>query len=293
MGEDCIEAFLSFANDLLEIIIENIRPLESDPLPDFKTDDWWRHQDGNERRPPLAVLVLSVKPANPSIVLSHIHITQVLSFMATFQMKGIRPLSLFSSNTRQVLFGDLACRSFDPPPSDYTLNENRRQFLERVVASIAHSLPSETTSEDNLLLTPSRLSSEANKLFGIALTLTREWEMDTDPIRRIFVCNLYASHCDSLAEEIRSSCRDRTRLATHLIPIVCQRVLLDTAHISLLSIPPPVFQWMKEMKCDFTVCNAPLSSTSQLLEFIRVNLPEDSSHLKNISILADHLASRS
>lgn len=58
------------------------------------------------------------------------------------------------------------------------------------------------TDADQCIANQTKMHSQANKWYGKVITLSREWELNTDVIRRRFVCDLYAYGCDSLAEEV-------------------------------------------------------------------------------------------
>ena len=206
--EDSLESFLSFSLSLLEVILENVS--NEDYLMDypvFAIDDWWsngRHH--RDRRPPLILFASSaaIKQSNSSVVLPHVHLVQVMIFMAIFQLKNIKPISLFNSVTRQVLFKDLSLQFIASSNQETTIDDNRVYFLQKVIMSIAQSIPCDSNSgeKSELLLNLSRVYNQATKWFSIVLTLASEWNLDTDLLRRRYVSELYANHCDSLAEEV-------------------------------------------------------------------------------------------
>jgi hypothetical protein len=209
IGEDCLEQFLTFSFNILEIILENL-PTEDtlEEMLTFSSDDWWkndiRHRD---RRPPLILVASSsaIKVSNPSVVLVHLHLVQVMIFMVIFQLKNIRPSTLFSSVDRQVFFKDFSASFTASDVQEKVVCDQRVSFLSKVVTSVAQSIPSDQEDESDqkeLLLTPSRVYSQATKWFRIVLTLANEWNLDTDLFRRKYVSELYANRCDSLAEEV-------------------------------------------------------------------------------------------
>ena len=146
MGENCLESFVSYAHDLLECILQNVKAAEFEGAPLFSIDEWWRHQQRNSSRQPLVLMAINLKTSNTAIVLEHVHMTLSLLFIITFQLKSFRPLSLFSNYVKQSMFKELHCTSFDTPCSDYLLNDQRLKFLKGVVTAIAHSIPTLETS---------------------------------------------------------------------------------------------------------------------------------------------------
>ena len=146
MGENCLEAFVNYAHDLLELILQNVKPAEFEGLPLFSIDEWWRHQQRNSYRPPLVLMAINLKTSNTALVLEHAHLALSLLFIITFQLKSFRPLSLFSNYVRQSMFKELHSASFESPCNDYLLIETRMKFLKGVVSAIAHSIPALETS---------------------------------------------------------------------------------------------------------------------------------------------------
>jgi len=294
LPEECLDPLLHFSHSILEILLENTFEGEPIVLPKFKNDDWWGPKKA--KRDPNFVSVVSdakIKPVNSSLIIQHLHLIQSLIFMSQFRIKGVRPLSLLDSVSKQFLFGDLAL-DFNPGNrmKDGMVLEKRVEFLEKVVMSIADCIPSETLSlEQDLYLSPSRIHSEANKFFGEALNLARSYNVDTDYLRRKYVVKVYANGSDSLGEELRTSCRDTNTLALDLLPIICHRILIsnDENGQVFLSLPPPVLKWIKSMTkaCPVKVSPASSASTRLLMQFVRLYL-NDQNNLDLLSALIDH-----
>lgn len=205
MGENCLESFVQLAHDLLEIVMQNVRGAVFEASPIFTIDDWWKHRsDASSRSLPLVHLALNLKVSNAALVLEHTHLALVTMFMVSFQLKLVKPMSLFPSVVQQNFFKELHSTNFEPPLNDYLLNETRTKFLSSVVTAVAQAIPSFEVhlEEDQLGPDQTEHHSVANKWFGKALILSREWELPTDLIRRRFVSELYANSCDPLADEV-------------------------------------------------------------------------------------------
>ena len=56
--------------------------------------------------------------------------------------------------------------------------------------------------ESDYFVNQSKHYSIANKWFGKIISLSREWDMNLDKIRRKYVYELYFHGCDPLAEEV-------------------------------------------------------------------------------------------
>ena len=211
----------------------------------------------------LIFVACSVKNSNWALVLAHLHLVQILMFTSIFQMKGVKPLSLFMPGVRQYLFNDLQTQSFEAPPNDFQLNEWRLQFLDKVIVCIAQSTPVPDPNPGELMITPSRAFKESNEWFNKVLTLSREWELSTDILRRKFVRQLYAGACDALAREvnltiyplspfdsfsflrkIQNSCREKSLLSLDLLPIACRRVDM-LVNLDQSAVDDHALQWMQ------------------------------------------------
>lgn len=145
MGEACLESFVTFAHDLLELILQNVRAAEFEGLPLFTIDEWWKHRTTSNSLP-LVQLAVNLKTSNTALVLCHTHLALVMLFIVSFQAKTFKPLSLFSSYVRQCLFKDLHSSRFETPYNDYELNDARMKYLTAVVYAIAQSVSSDENS---------------------------------------------------------------------------------------------------------------------------------------------------
>ncbi|KAI1295485.1 Rab3 GTPase-activating protein regulatory subunit [Halotydeus destructor] len=291
MSEECLEPFIQFAHQLLEVIVQNIRAAEFEGPPIFTVDEWWRNQPANGSRQPLVLLAVGLKLSNSSLVLEHTHLALVILFLIVFQLKSQKPLSLYPSFVRQSLFKELHSSSFEVPLGDQAINDLRTKFLLCLVSSLAESIPSSSGSDD---IGPSQhsLYSTAVQWFGHVLVLTREWELNVDLIRRRFVCELYRHSCDSLAVELQNSVVDRPNLATLLLPIAAHRVLsLLTSGKIKASLPPNVAIWVQSMENNDSLAVAETESTLILLQQILGDMDDDHVQFKTVLALIDAVKS--
>lgn len=297
MGDECIEYVVSFACDLLELILDNIKHAESESAPVFPLDEWWKNcsKEHMSSRTPLIILASTVKSSNSLAVLATWHLAQILLLMATFSMKNVKPLSLFMPSVRKLFFKELSHTTTEEMLiCDFDLVQARTEFLHKCSHFIAQSIPpkSEVCNREDLLVSPTKIHSNANKWLNKLLVLAREWELNVDSIRRLFVCELYSNDCDSFAEEIVSSISDKVAFATEVLPIACQRVkLLVEANQITSSLHPTVKQWIDSYECRFKVQMASKESTIKLLsQFILANLPDSSPSQKLASLLFENLS---
>lgn len=298
ISDECVEFLLSFACDILENILDNAKRAETESSPVFPMDEWWKNCSNetyaSTRTPLITLACSSVKSSNSLIVLAHWHLAQVLLLMATFTMKNVKPLSLFMPSTRKLFFKELSyTRSDDTLISDLDLIQARTGFLFKTCTVIAQTIPpnSESVNEDNLLISPTKIHSDANKWLGKLLLLAREWELNVDCIRRRFVCELYANDCDAFGEEILSSVSDKGLFASEALPIACHRVkfLVDANEITF-SLHPTVEHWIKSIDCQYKVLPVSKETTVKLLQLIMAILPDSSPTHKLLTLLWENIS---
>lgn len=298
MGDECIECLLSFSCDILENILDNAKRAETESSPAFPMDEWWKNcsneTSASTRTPLITYATSSVKSSNSLIVLAHWHLAQVLLLMASFTMKSVKPLSLFMPATRKIFFKDLShTKNDDVFISDLDLIQARTEFLYKSCTVIAQTIPpkSECVNEGNLLISPTKIHSDANKWLGKLLLLAREWELNVDAIRRRFVCELYANDCDAFADEILSSVSDKALFATEVLPIVCNRVkFLVNANEIAFSLHPTVQHWIQSIECQFKVHPASKETTVKLLQLTMAILPDSSPSQKLLILLWENFS---
>ena len=205
MDECCLESFLDYSCQLLDFILENNRMAEIEPLPIFTIDEWWKSQTTESSiKLPLVMVAVQQKVANAALVLEHSRLSTSMLFIATFQLKNTKPLSLISPVVHSYLFRDFHVFSVYYSNKDSKLAQARTKHLINVISAIAQSLPifGKNQDEQELLASQSKVHSQANKWFGKVISLAREWELDIDHLKQHFVCELYKNCCDLLAKEV-------------------------------------------------------------------------------------------
>ncbi|XP_054164113.1 rab3 GTPase-activating protein non-catalytic subunit-like isoform X2 [Oppia nitens] len=320
--ENQLEAFVDFANHLLELILNTNMLAEIEPLPLFSTDDWWRPQQSSipliantslqqqqQSSPssasvmPLVVLAVHQKLANGALVLEHSRVATIVQLIVAFQLKSSRPLSLFPVVVQQYLFkefhtypvvggtgGTTAAASGGGNVADTVLNTNRTKFALTAISAIVQTIPvySESESDSDYIVNQSKHYSLANKWFGKILTISREWDLNIDEIRRKFVYDLYYYGCDQLAEEAVTSVVDVMSLGQQLATVAGIRVLaainqrygsVDQMH----TLPTNILFWLKNLSTDTNCYTAsPVRLTIALLQHIN-NYVNSDKHYSRIS----------
>lgn len=77
------------------LIFQTNIPSEVAQIPKFPVEHFWQGHESSGRTP-LILMALSQKASNNHIVFIHFIMATALNLIVTFQMKSIKPLSLFS-----------------------------------------------------------------------------------------------------------------------------------------------------------------------------------------------------
>ncbi|CAG2100235.1 unnamed protein product [Medioppia subpectinata] len=283
INENRIESFVNFAQQLFDLILNANMLAEMEPMPLFSVDDWWKPtaspafaQHNINQSVPLVVLAVHQKIANGALVLEHSRLATIIQFIVIFQLKSSKPLSLFPIEVQQYLFKELHTFPVVSTNANISLTERRTKFLLNSVSAIVQTLPvhNETDSDSQYIVEQSKHYSEANKWFGKAVTLSREWELNVDEIRRKYVYELYFYGCDPLAEEAITAVVDGVSLGTELLTVAGMRVLngINDKYGSveqMHTLPTNVLFWLKSLK-EETSCytGSPMRATIALLQHI-------------------------
>lgn len=148
LSEDCLESYLLFAINLLELVYQTIAGAEVAPVPPYAVDEWWREAASSldvSRSAPLALLAAHHRIANVALVLEHIRLATVMLFVVAYQLKSAKPLSLFSSTSQQYMFRDFNT-PFMPSNASPAVVDGRQKFLAATCAAIASYLPASAQS---------------------------------------------------------------------------------------------------------------------------------------------------
>jgi hypothetical protein len=143
MSENSLECFIEYSCELLDFIMQTNMMAEIEPMPLFSIDDWWKSQstNPNNQTVPLVILAVHQKIANAALVLEHSRLATAILFIATFQLKSSKPLSLFPTVVQHYFFKDFHTFPVYTSNTDMTLSDNRLKFLLNVVSAIAQTVP--------------------------------------------------------------------------------------------------------------------------------------------------------
>lgn len=126
-------------------------------------------------------------------------------------------------------------------------NEIKQQCRaeQRLAASLtSQNASSKNDSQQNLIATVQTESNESMSFFTHLLSLTYEWQINSDELQLEFVFELYRCNHDKLGSQVANRIRDKQTLANGLLKISTQRVLV------LFGLSPKLSaseQWLKRV----------------------------------------------
>ncbi|XP_074601979.1 rab3 GTPase activating protein [Brevipalpus obovatus] len=278
--EQSLLLFSNFVVDLMDSIIETITRADSEAMPLFRMDEWWKNRICSNSQLPLVFIAIQQKPAQPELVLQIYSLVSVISIMINFQVKNFKPLSLFPNDMRAMLFGELSS-SPKSDAVDSVINQNRMRFLIAATIAIAQSVPTLTKEEGD---ETAKLHSQANRWLHRVVTLCKDWRLDADEVRRRYVCELYSINCDSLANEVINTVHDREKLANEMLKTAglrVSRLIKRDEEKFTASIPPNILTWLRSVTRDSDpLPEVDCDATRLMLEYTQTYLSEDSTNQK-------------
>ncbi|XP_030854258.1 rab3 GTPase-activating protein non-catalytic subunit isoform X1 [Strongylocentrotus purpuratus] len=293
LGETAIGKFLGFATDLLDCIYQV--EAESSLTPIFDVEDLWQHIQGPA---PLVELAVNQTLPNHSLVDVHKQLCTIMHAVMTFSIKSVKVLQFFDYKTKNAFFKALGT-TFIPSTHeiDYGLVKLRQQFLLRLVTAATLTLPPNHQSEPDTTrrTTSDRRDSTVSTDEGgnivpldnpkklpkthlayvwcnVAQQLALALRVDCDYVKRHFVCELYNSGYDAVAQELVVTVAEQTEMAVQLIHIVGQRLAqeliigADSVTVERQSrLPPSLITWLKALSGESLRCpHPPISDTAHL-----------------------------
>ena len=236
MGEDCLEHFVQFCIHITEFMLQCC-PKPSDKLNEqelselgnrlLAVDDWWSTpsaikalNDGH------SIIKMSISNQNLFSVDLLIELNRLANLMnLVFKLKITKayPLSLIGEESRQALKFDLQqspTTGAGIKTRSGSLTELRQKFARKCIINIVARLSEEASDiadEGN---------NESMVLFANLLALCNEWQLDCDEQHLELVFELYRCNHDKVASQISTRIQDRQTLASGLLKIATQRVLV-------------------------------------------------------------------
>ncbi|XP_064085104.1 rab3 GTPase-activating protein non-catalytic subunit-like [Macrobrachium nipponense] len=268
IGEHSMSSLFQIVLLLLEQVMEANVVCEVEKPLVMSPDRFWLGMEGS---PSLVELTVMQKMSCYDLVYQHYQLVMVLFLVTHHNLKSVRPLSYVDGKGRSVLFKPLTTSWTIGGYTEGAVAKSRLGLLCRVITAAVSSLPDDgNQKQDN----PTTIHQ--------VLDLGRAWGVSLDVLHRHYICELYTSAQDTMAEEALPLVNDGPLLGSQLVMIAGQRLhyLLVTSertahHMALTS--PTITEWVKSCDSGSLRCpDVPLDRTLQLLTRA-VNLLQDSS----------------
>ncbi|XP_015784433.1 rab3 GTPase-activating protein non-catalytic subunit isoform X2 [Tetranychus urticae] len=289
--ESSLEDFIKFVVELIDIITYTLGPSEADAMPIFRLDDWWKHKNWSNSQFPLTFVAIQQKQADPDLIYQVYDLCLIVNLIVNFQMKQHKPLSLFPFDVQKAFFGELS-NPLKNIQADSLITENREKFLQSAASAVAYSVPPSMS----LIEEEVQLYSTANRWIGKIVSLSKNWDIQPDIVRRRYICDLYSNCCDALAQEAMNMVNDREELAVALLAVAGQRInhlIKPVKDKFLASTPTYIISWLENLQTKNSLnLNFNAASTAKMLEFITLFIPSENSKCriaKNLLTIANSL----
>jgi hypothetical protein len=246
LRSDVIPSFLECAVDLLEEMQKSVAIVHH-RKPNFEGEYLWhsdRLPDSDDDNNLLWRKVCHEPKPNLVLIRHHHRLCLVLHAITSLSLKSVKPLLLFDPKTRRLLFSDLSCDvedvTVDSPSTGHSTDI--QSFLSQIVTS---SVSQFSDVGDVQISWPDR-----------AIQLCELFDCDVDPVRRLYVKELYKRGLDAHAEELQLPVKNRCSLGSELLPVLgwrlYQAMSIDENKQRGMAIiphlPPGVFEWLKSCK---------------------------------------------
>ncbi|KAB7501716.1 Rab3 GTPase-activating protein regulatory subunit, partial [Armadillidium nasatum] len=272
ISEFNLETFFSLSKELLEIILQGNTGCELGQPPLLEKDDFWIGVNSSSS---LADVSVTQKITSRDLTHLHYQLLSVLILIVKYDMKNVKPYSLFPERDRASFFKPLfSSWKMTSEEGREVVNSSQLAFLTRVVSAIVMSLPDSNISAQTP--TPAGLRD--------AVDLGKSWGVSVDAIRRHYVCELYSRGLDLMAEQALIMIRDGVMIGTQMINIGGKRLhhLLKSSQrsIELTALTTPnVNRWCKNLdieslRCPDVPVHYTLTMVNKALILITENNPD-------------------
>ncbi|KAM6165927.1 rab3 GTPase-activating protein non-catalytic subunit [Erethizon dorsatum] len=280
MSDTAMTSFLGCCLDLLQTLMEADVGRDEMPAPVLDTEDAWLSAEGPTS---IVELALEQKPVHYPLVQHHSVLCAVLSAVARFALKAVKPLALFDSKGKNAFFKDLTSIQLLPSGEmDPNFISVRQQFLLKVVSAAVqaqHSFPKDRAPSAEAATAP----SEDQDWPALAVDLAQHLQVSEDVVRRHYVGELYSHGIDHLGEEATLQVHDKEVLASQLLVLSGQRLAHALLHTQsregmelLARLPPTLCTWLKAMNPqDLQNPDVPITTTAKLVHRVIELLPEN------------------
>lgn len=204
------------------------------------------------------------KHINYHLCLFHTQLVRVLLFIIKFNIKTIRPLSLYDTKCKRALFSDLHTHPLISNDPDITVIQARKAFFTKVINSLTESIqPAEDVA--------SKLPQDIHENFDTILNLCKDMNLDIEYVKRYYCSILYGIEYYTEGEKILLTIKERNQIANELLIVIGHKVnymLKDNFNVNTYAIlPTNVSSWLKSIeKPDYKITEA--KSKQNLIELL-------------------------
>ena len=166
---------------------------------------------------------IQVDPLHPPLLSSHIQLCLIMDLIMAFELKSVKPMSLFPQPIRAAFFSRLSA-SVDEETTPHTSSSSSLANLEAATVALSSS---RSTFFSRIL--PFAVFAEANNQahrvpIAKVISLADQMQVDVERLRIQLVCNLYECGLIDQAEESAKLVEHSSDLAAHLYLVACDRV---------------------------------------------------------------------
>ncbi|TKR93938.1 hypothetical protein L596_008299 [Steinernema carpocapsae] len=214
--------FTDVMRDVLQLLCVSVVDLDQIPLPKQEYEDFLLYfvdfgksqsttkSSSSNHNYCLSEMICRKKSVNYHLVLHHIHLATVMQLQIATHAR-VKPASLFCDNGQRALFESFHCHPLIPLDrvGDH-LKAKRQNFALNIVKHINETFASDEAGN--------------KKLWGVLLDLTRDWQLDTDELRRREIELLYKDAYDQKAAHLIPPIVNRGTLGAELFKITVSRL---------------------------------------------------------------------
>ena len=203
MEESILESFVLFISDFIEFIFNTINEAANAVQLNYKKDDWWMPKKAKlvveDQQKSVIEVALKFKIAKHNIVLLHSHLALLTNLTINYKENMITSLkTCFPQTVTCLLYNDL---NFDLNLDDDNehLKKCRERILKKFTQNIGSNVPIVTFKLPNDR--ERECFRESNAWISKLIDLARDWNCDSNLIKKSYVFTLYSVGCDVLAKE--------------------------------------------------------------------------------------------
>ncbi|CAF0721618.1 unnamed protein product [Didymodactylos carnosus] len=165
-------------------------------------------------------LIMEQKQVNPHLVWHHYKLIRLLYYIMYYHMKSIKPMSMFDTKGINAFFTDLHTHPLITDDVDNSVSNIRKLFFIRLLNGVFEK---ETPFDDNSVggdIVSKTFEANIQRI----LQFSTDMLIDSEYIRRHYICLLYAYGYDEIASHEEYRINEKQSLASQLLIIAGLRL---------------------------------------------------------------------